>query len=1076
NFQNTGGVVLGNAAGDTTTFTGGITSTAGPTTIQGAVITSATNITLGSTTLVSTVTLLTSGGHVTIGPISGAGVPLTINAGTGDVTLADPANVIGNLTITADALTLFENDNITQGGAWTTTGPTTLNSGAFAIVLTNPANQLGPLNLTGGNITVVEAGDTELTAVAWIGLLAIDATGNLLISGLVTGNGTAQLSADGNVVFATGGSLVATGGSANVAIQAGGVITLPDGVLINAGAGTIALTASGHITLGRLVTTNSTAAAVAITSLAGSVIDGGDSGGANIVAEGLGAVVSISAAQGVGSAASPLDLAVRNLVVTSGGDQYLNELNDLSSLNLNAGSANIYLAAGGQIQDADGAVDLHATDLAIVAAGAGTNSAGTSANPLHAAIDQLEAAVGTGGLFLSDTGGLTIGGVRADLEGVESSGGNIKVFTSGSILVSEAVQADIAGTVELLTTGDITLEALVSSGSGNVTLSATRDIFASPSGGLATAAGTMLLLADSDNSGGGTIQFAGDIDVGAGQVIFSLSDADGQLSGSIQGSGGLVKQASSTLTPGTLTLTATSINTYTGTTQLLAGTMRVDGAIGAGGPAGTFFLAGGTTLTGGGDVNAPIFASSSSAKIVSLGNLKLGDGTTSGFDFAGTLLVAGGDNVTLRDADLAELGVLTMISAGGHLTALGGVEVGSGEKLAGSGAVSGNIVVLAGGVVTPGASPGVVSTLAGNVTLLGGAIYVVEVNGLLPGTGYDQINVQGAVDVSGAVLSLAGGSSRPPTGTIFTLIENDGSDEITGQFQGLAEGATVRFGGIEATISYKGGTGNDVTLTVTDFRIIRTIPPEAGARVDDEGGGGTSFTQRTTAPPLIVVESARPATISQGTDIRPQSLESRSVERLRVFLKVVDEVTGQEEGKDVNLHPRVLDDVLGFFQRYRFPNGRYRIYVQEGDKSPRLIIEIDIRDGRAVSPEQKAPGRQDAPANEQPANQQPAPPLPAPPAPAQPAPPAADPAADGAAIDMSPGDQASDIATASPSHTHRWSTVAAPLAASLALASAAPNWRRRINRLLAASDRLPRTRFHRRLPKLPAGNSQPPTY
>src|SRR4030095_8031776 len=166
------------------------------------------------------------------------------------------------------------------------------------------------------------------------------------------------------------------------------------------------------------------------------------------------------------------------------------------------------------------------------------------------------------------------------------------------------------------------------------------------------------------------------------------------------------------------------------------------------------------------------------------------------------------------------------------------------------------------------------------------------------------------------------------------------------------EGATVRFGGIEATISYVGGTGNDVTLTVTDLKIIRSITPDAAVIVrNDTGGGGTSFTQRTQTVPIIVVESSRPVTVSQSTDTRPQALDTRSVERLRVFLKVVDEVTGQEEGKTVDLNPRVIYDVLGFFQRYRFPNGRYRIYLQEAGKAPRLIIEISIRDGRAVSPE-----------------------------------------------------------------------------------------------------------------------------
>jgi len=1062
NFQNTGGVVLGNQDSDVLTFSGGLTSTAGPTTIQGTVATTGTDITLGATTLVSIVTLLTSGGDVTAGQISGAGVPLTINAGNGDVTLANPANVIGDLTISAGALTLFENDNITQAGAWTTIGPTIVDSGSFAILLTNPANQFGPLSLSGGSITIVESGDTELSSVTWLGLLNATASGHLLVTGAISGSGTAELSAAGNVTFAPAASIVSPT-AANVSVSAGGAISMADGTLIDTGAGTIALTSAGNITLGRLVTTNSTASAVSVLSTGGSIIDSGDSGGPNIVAESLGAVVTLTAAQSVGSAGGPLDLAVRNLVVSSGGDQYLNELDDLSSLNLNAAASTIWLTTGGHIQDGDGAVDLTALALVFVADGAGTR-----ASPLQSSIDQLEAAVGVGGLHLIDVGGLVLGGLTSDLEGVQSSGGNIKIAASGSILVAEDVRADLAGQIDLSAGDDITLDSLVSSQTGNITLSAADDLLTPSLGGLATTSGTILLLADSTSSGGGTIQFVGNIDVGSGQVIFQFPDLDGLLAGIVEGSGGLVKQG-----PGTLTIAPTSVNTYTGTTQLQGGTLRVDGVIGASGVAGIFTLAPGTTLTGGGDVNAPIFSTSTTAKIVSLGDLALGDGTTTGFDFAGTLLVSPGDNVTLRDADLARLGILTSIAADGQLTALSGVEVGSGERLAGFGAVDGNIVVLAGGSVTPGASPGVVSTSTGNLTLFADSIYFAEVNGSLPGAGHDQINVQGGVDLNGAVLTLSAGSFRPRTGDIFTLIENDGSDSVAGQFRGLAEGATVRFGGIEATISYKGGTGNDVTLTVTDLRIIRSPTPDGAVIVrNDTGGGGTTFTQRTITAPLTFSETARPVTLAQGTDARPQSLDTRAVERLRVFLKIVDEVTGLEEGEPVPLDPRIIDDVQGFLQRYRFPNGRYRIYLHEAGRSARLIIDISIRDGRAITPD-VSPAPAAAPASVPQAEPAPSKPLGASglPSPARTT-------ADQiptmyTTVEISDNVQlaegrtaASGVvteSTAGPERpVHRWSAAAASLSAGLAVAASAPLWRDRVSKLLADPGRLPRTRFSRR--------------
>jgi hypothetical protein len=73
---------------------------------------------------------------------------------------------------------------------------------------------------------------------------------------------------------------------------------------------------------------------------------------------------------------------VQNLVTTTtNSDQYLAELDDLASLDLNAGSGNIRLTAGGAVQDTDSAVDLRSSDLTLVAA-----TAGTWANPLQTQI------------------------------------------------------------------------------------------------------------------------------------------------------------------------------------------------------------------------------------------------------------------------------------------------------------------------------------------------------------------------------------------------------------------------------------------------------------------------------------------------------------------------------------------------------------------------------------------------------------------------------------------------------------------------------------------------------------------
>jgi len=50
-------------------------------------------------------------------------------------------------------------------------------------------------------------------------------------------------------------------------------------------------------------------------------------------------------------------------------------------------------------------------------------------------------------------------------------------------------------------------------------------------------------------------------------------------------------------------------------------------------------------------------------------------------------------------------------------------------------------------------------------------------------------------------------------GDQFTILNNDGTDAVTGHFSGLPEGATFTGGSQTFTISYGGSDGNDVILS-----------------------------------------------------------------------------------------------------------------------------------------------------------------------------------------------------------------------------------------------------------------------
>jgi autotransporter-associated beta strand protein len=148
----------------------------------------------------------------------------------------------------------------------------------------------------------------------------------------------------------------------------------------------------------------------------------------------------------------------------------------------------------------------------------------------------------------------------------------------------------------------------------------------------------------------------------------------------------------------------------------------------------------------------------------------------------------------------------------GSGTGRGSVTVETGATLGGSGTISGQISVAAGGHLAPGNSPGILHT--GNVTLASGAYFDVELNGTAPGSGYDQLDLDGVINLSDAQLNVLLGFS-PSIGDQFTIIDNDGVERVTGDFAGLNEGSlfSTPFGSQRFLITYLGGDGNDVVLT-----------------------------------------------------------------------------------------------------------------------------------------------------------------------------------------------------------------------------------------------------------------------
>lgn len=201
---------------------------------------------------------------------------------------------------------------------------------------------------------------------------------------------------------------------------------------------------------------------------------------------------------------------------------------------------------------------------------------------------------------------------------------------------------------------------------------------------------------------------------------------------------------------------------------------------------------------------------------VTIGNAGPGTVTVTGLPDEATVTATGGGDVVVDQP----AGDVTLTNDGTGLVTVRGPEPGSEIVIGGTGPVAVESDLEAGERVTvnTGGNSNVqlsnlgagVIDVVGDLTLDGHDALNLTLNG----PGIPELTVNGAVSLDNTPLNLQlDPGYDADLGDTVTLLDNDGSDAVTGTFKHLPEGAPVYVSGQLFTISYTGGDGNDVVLT-----------------------------------------------------------------------------------------------------------------------------------------------------------------------------------------------------------------------------------------------------------------------
>jgi hypothetical protein len=756
-------------------------------------------------------------GDVVVNANSG-GQALVLSAGSGAISITGN---IDSATGQNYSLTLTSTDDVTIGG--TTGGIQALGSllitgndislgnigGANVGTTSNVSVQAsdgadnGSITLTGTTYNTTGQQFYDASATAFDGTRPINLTGGATVS-LSSGNGFESygnwqlnnkvLSIDTTLSSATGGNIVIN--DAKPASQQ--VFEGPGSLIVNAGT-------TGNVNInGAIGTAGTPLNSMTITNAANADFTG------SIKVN----TITITDTTDGGIVRFQGNLTVNTGMTVSPNGAYNVEILELSNvagettfgnsglLTLGNAGSDVFNFTGGIIATNPSAINLIGT---ITAAGTGLITLGDSNTSIN--IKNGSGAVGgtstgiitLGNAILEDGVTLTVGtgiantiNMAAVTGAASGTSSNLTINTTGAVTVAGAVGTDI-GLLTITNSGGTTFQSTVAAATATITnttgnvkfegnLNLTTSLITANQGYNVSITGT------SNNIAGATT-FAN-----TGAVTLGNGDSD------------------STTFAGGLVITAPASIAIQGTVATTNATMTLGDA--------------NTGITNNGTSTNPAILNAG-AGIINLAGNVTGNGSNNPLK----VITSGAGFTTVSGVNTAELqlssGVVTIANQSDQT---GGYRVSGGTLQGGTMAKVGYIYAQTGtSTLAPGINgPGMMHT--NSLLLSSGNTVEIDLQGTNPATGYDQIVVckSGNVNLASATLSLSS-SFTGNQGTIFTIIDNqDPTTAIQGTFAGLSEGAVVSVNGRAYQISYVGGTGNDVTLTVYDPATVTSFTPIIG--------------------------------------------------------------------------------------------------------------------------------------------------------------------------------------------------------------------------------------------------------